>query len=164
MHLKKGGPIAPLGKTRETSTRRESGRNQGGDCLTTGAPLTPKTVVNPLRKTEEQKSFFLELFDCVLMGIRITNLTALEPLLSVQCSDVKDSHHIVSPPPESISRTFSSSRTETAHPLKNKSPLSPPAGPGLALRPPVPRKVPVLGASRKWDHATGVLLCPTHFT
>ena len=63
-------------------------------------------------------------------GLSLSQPLLLQPFLSVQSSGVKYIHIVVQPSSPSISRTFSSSQTETLDPLNTNSPFPLPAASG----------------------------------
>ena len=87
--------------------------------------------------------------------IDTTKFTILT-ILIVQLHDIKYIYSVVQPSPLFISKTFSSSQTETLFPLNIKS-LFPP--PPIPQQPPfyfVPMNLTILGTSYDWNDS----ICP----
>ena len=100
----------------------------------------------PAREGEPQLAHLLSFF---FFFFKFTILT-----ISNQFSSVKCIHPVV----QSVSRTFSSSRTETLYPLHNNSPqlLSSPHPLAATILPSVSVNLAALGTPYKWNHTVFV--------
>ena len=77
---------------------------------------------------------------------------------SIIFTSIKYIHIAVQPSPPTISRTFSSSETETLYSLNNNSPFSPPPAPFYSMN------LTALGTSYQWTLTIFVLLYLAYFT